>query len=75
MNQKKGPGKTDDNYDHLSKMRAVFEKLIDSYSKFCIPPEHLEVDEIMVVFKRRVIFKHIHTALVFALVTFLKKLG
>lgn len=73
---RKGPGKADDNYDHLSKMRAVSYKLIDSYSKYCSPPEHLEVDEIMVVFKARVIFKHnIHTALVFALVTFLKKLG
>lgn len=73
---KKGPGKTDGNYDHLSKMRAVFDMLIDSYSKYCSPPEHLEVDEIMVVFKGRVIFKHkIHTTLLFALVTFQKKLG
>jgi hypothetical protein len=57
-------------------MRTVFDSLIDSYSKYCSPPEHLAVDEIMVVFKGRVIFKHgIHTALVFALVTFLKKLG
>lgn len=72
---KKGPGKADDNYDHLKEMRAVFDKLI-SYSKYCSPLEHLEVDEIMVVFKGRVTFKHnVHTALVFALVTFLKKLG
>jgi hypothetical protein len=41
-------------------MRAVFEKLIDSYSKFCSPPEHLEVDEIMVVFKRSHFQTHTH---------------
>jgi hypothetical protein len=73
---KKVPGKTNDSYDHPSKMRTVFDKLFDSYSKYCSPPKHLAVDEIMVVFKGRVIFKHsIHTSLVFAIVTFLKKLG
>jgi hypothetical protein len=74
--KKKEPGKTVDSYDHLSKMRTVFDKFIDSYSKYCSPPEHLAVDEIMEVFKGRVIFKHnMQTALVFALVTFLKRLG
>jgi len=57
-------------------MRTVFDKLIDSYTKYCSLPEHLAVDEIIVVFKGRVLFKHsVHTSLVFALVTFLKKLG
>ena len=74
--KKKEPGKTDDSYDHLSKIRTVFNKPIDSYSKYCSPPEHLAVDEIMVVFKGRIIFKHnIHMTLVFVLITFLKKLG
>ena len=55
---KKEPDKTDDSYDDLSKMRTVFDNLSDSYSKYCSPPEHLAVDETIVVFKGRVIFKH-----------------
>jgi hypothetical protein len=46
-------------------MRSVFDKLNDSYAKYCSPSEHLAVGEIIVLFKDRVFFKHyIHSALV-----------
>jgi len=49
---KNDPDKTDENYDQLWKMRAIFDRLIDSYAKFYSPTEHLVVDEI-------VLFKHV----------------
>jgi hypothetical protein len=71
-----GPGKTDESYDHMSRMRTVFDKLSDPYSKFCNPPEYLLVEGIMVAFTGRFIFKHhVNPVLVSAVVTFLKKLG
>jgi len=39
------------------KMRAIFDKLIDSYAKCYHPTKHLEVDGIIVLFKDRIIFK------------------
>jgi len=38
-------------------MRAIFDKLNNSYAKYYSPTEHLEVDEVIVLFKVRVIFK------------------
>ena len=38
-------------------MRALFDKLIDSYAKYCSLTDHLAVDEIIVLFTGRVIFK------------------
>jgi hypothetical protein len=35
----------------------MFDKLSDSYPKYYSPTEHLAVDEIIVFFKERVIFK------------------
>jgi len=46
-----------ENYDRLWKMRAIFDKLNNSYAKYCSPTKHLAVDDIIVFFKGRVIFK------------------
>ena len=37
--------------------RTVFDKLNEAYAKFCNPSEHLAVDEVIVKFKNRVIFR------------------
>ena len=54
---KNEPNKTDENYDRLWKMRAIFDKLNNSYAKYYSPTEHLAADEITVLFRGRVIFK------------------
>jgi hypothetical protein len=38
-------------------MRTIFDKLNNSYAKYYSPMEHLAVDEIIVPYKSRVIFK------------------
>jgi hypothetical protein len=38
-------------------MRAIFDKLNNSYATYYSPTKHSEVDEIIVLFKGRVIFK------------------
>ena len=43
-------------YDRIWKLRTVFDKLNEAYSKFYNPSEPLAVDEVMVKFKERVIF-------------------
>jgi len=44
-------------YDRLWKLRTVFDKLNEAYAKFYNPSEHLAVDEVIVKFKGRVIFR------------------
>jgi len=44
-------------YDQRWKLRIVFETLNEAYAKFCNPSEHLTVDELIVKFKGRVIFR------------------
>ena len=44
-------------YEQLWKLRTVFDKLNEAYAKFCNPSEHLAVDEAIVKFKGRVIFR------------------
>ena len=39
------------------KMRAICDKLNDSYAKYYSPTEHLAVDELILLFKGRIIFK------------------
>ncbi|PNF17185.1 hypothetical protein B7P43_G06584 [Cryptotermes secundus] len=46
-----------DNYDRLWKIRTIFDTLNDGYEKYYNPSEHLAVDEIIVKFKGRVIFR------------------
>jgi len=38
-------------------MAALFDKLSDSYAKYCSLKKHLEIDEIIALFKGTVIFK------------------
>jgi len=44
-------------YDRLRKLRTVFDKPKEAYAKFYNPSEHLAVDEVIVKFKVRVIFR------------------
>jgi len=44
-------------YDRLWKLRTVFDKLNKAYAKFYNPSEHLAVDEVIVKFKGRAIFR------------------
>ena len=48
---------TDENSDRLWKMRNLFEILNKTLSKFYSSSEHLAVDDVTVLFKRRVIFR------------------
>jgi len=41
------PDKTDENYERLWKMRAIFDKLNDSYAKNYTLTKHLAADEIL----------------------------
>ena len=51
------PDMKDENYDRLWKIRNLFDILNDKFSKFYNPSEHLAVDEVIVKFKGRVIFR------------------
>jgi hypothetical protein len=44
-------------YDRLWKIRTIFDTLNQAYAKFYNPSEHLAVDEVIVKFKGRVIFR------------------
>ena len=44
-------------YDRLWKLRTVFDKLNEAYAKFYNTSEHLAVDEVIVKFKGRGIFR------------------
>jgi hypothetical protein len=50
--------KTDKKYDGLQKIRPFSDVLSDTNAKLYIPSEHLTVDEVIVLFNERVIFKH-----------------
>jgi len=50
------PDKGED-YDRLWKLRTVFDKLNRAYAKFYNPSERLAVEEVIVTFKGRVIFR------------------
>ena len=60
-NNKKVPDMKDENYDQLWKIINLFDILNDKFSKFYNPSKHLAVDEVIVKFKGRVIFRqYIH---------------
>ena len=44
-------------YDRLWKLRTLFNTMNEAYAKFCNSSEHLAVDEVIVKFKGRVIFR------------------
>jgi len=52
--QRPDPG---EEYDRLWKIRSVFDTLNQAYPKFYNPSEHLAVDEVIVKFLGRVIFR------------------
>ena len=54
---KNGPDMTDENSDRLWKMQNLFEILNQKFSKFYSPSEHLAIDEVIVLYKERVIFQ------------------
>ena len=51
------PDRTDENYDRLWKIRDLFEILNSTFSKFYNPSENLAIDEVIVSFKGRVVFR------------------
>jgi len=51
------PDRTDENFDSVWKIRDLFEILSSTFSKFYNPSENLALDEVIVSFKERVIFK------------------
>ena len=51
------PDLTDENSDRLWKMTNLFEILNEKFSKFYNPSEHLAVDEVIVKYQGRVIFR------------------
>ena len=51
------PDRTDANFDRLWKIRDLFEILNATFSKFYDPSDNLAIDEVIVSFKGRVIFK------------------
>ena len=46
-----------DSYDRLWKIWTIFDTLTDAYEKYYNPSEHLAIDEIIVKFKGRVVFR------------------
>ena len=48
---------TDENSDRLWKLLNLFEILNETFSKFCSTSEHLTVDEVIILFKGKVIFR------------------
>ena len=54
---KNEPDMTDENSDRLWKMRHLFDILNEKFSKLYSPSEHLAVDEVIVKYKGRVIFR------------------
>ena len=51
------PDMTEENSDRLCKIRNFFDILNNKFSKFHSPSEHLAVDEVIVLFKGRVVFR------------------
>jgi hypothetical protein len=49
--------KNDENYDRLCKMQDVFEMINNAYLKYYNPAEHLAIDEVIVLFIGRIVFK------------------
>jgi hypothetical protein len=50
--------KTEENCDRLWKIHDMLEILKEAFSKLYNHSKHLAVDEVTVLFKRRVVFKH-----------------
>jgi hypothetical protein len=55
--KKNEPDMTNENSDRLWKMRHLFDILNEKFRKFYSPSEHLSVEEVIVKYKGRVIFR------------------
>jgi hypothetical protein len=51
------PNRDDPNYDRLRKIRNIFDTLNNTFHKLYNSTEHLAIDEVIVLFKGRVIFR------------------
>jgi len=51
------PNRDDPHYDRLWKIRSIFDTLNNKFYELYNPTEHLAVDEVIVLFKGRVIFR------------------
>jgi len=58
---KNEPDMTDENSDRLWRVRRRFEILNKAFSKFYSSSEHLAVDEVIILFKRRVFSDNAYT--------------
>jgi hypothetical protein len=56
-NNEDPPNHDDPNYDRLWKIRKVFDTLNNKFCEMYNPTEHLAVDEVIVSYKGRVIFR------------------
>ena len=56
-NNEDPPNRDDANYDRLWKIRKVFDTLNNKFCEMYNPTEYLAVDEVIVLFKGRVIFR------------------
>ena len=54
-----------ENYDRLWKMRAIFDKLSDPYAKCYSPTKCLAVDEVIVLFRGRVVWDKVLQTMLF----------
>jgi hypothetical protein len=56
-NNEEAPDRNDPNYDRLWKIRNIFDALNNKFCEIYNPSEHLAVDEVIVLFKGRVVFR------------------
>jgi hypothetical protein len=56
-NNEDSPKRDDPNTNRLWKIRKVFDTLNNKFCEMCNPTEHLAVDEVIVLYKGRVIFR------------------
>jgi hypothetical protein len=56
-NNENPPNRDDPDYDRLWKIRKIFDNLNNKFCELYNPTEHLAVDEVIVLFKGRVIFR------------------
>jgi hypothetical protein len=57
IDNKNEPDRKDENFDRLWKIQNLYKILNRKFSKFYNPSEHLAVDEVIVLYKGRVVFK------------------
>jgi len=56
-NNEDPPNYDDPDYDRLWKIRKIFDTLNNKFCELCKPTEHLAVDEVIVLYEGRVVFR------------------